>query len=108
MKMIDMGYKPSNEGKLAEEKPTNKTRTCYPSFNIYDHAPKELFKAEVGDTIKVVMECKVARKSINEDVDKNHNDIGFDILKIGIVESIPKSEDELTKEVMRQSGAKEE
>lgn len=106
-KMIDMGYKHPKMGEAAIPEKMDKNKICYPSFSIYDNLPKELFKANVGDTITVKMECKVTRKSLNKDGSKERRDMGFDILKMGIEGNSPKAEEELGDEIMRQSGVED-
>ncbi len=74
--------------KKPAEKPSKETlapmpKESYPSFNIYDKAPEELMKLEMGTelTAKIKMSSKETHEGSN-----TRESVGFDVLSVMIDE----------------------
>ena len=76
MREISLAQKPE---KLPKEAVASVPKETYPSFSIYDKAPEELMKYDIGKefTAKVTLNSKKVTEG-----DKKLNTIGFEVLSI--------------------------
>ena len=77
MKEIDLGMKPEKLG--TEVSPSKEPKESYPSFSIYDKAPAELMKCDLG--CEMTAKIKVTSKTMHSGKGQRDS-IGFDVMSV--------------------------